>query len=98
MIAWVNEKYIKVIEMDIDLEESYCAEMPDLNLAGSAVQSYMFEPTKGTEGEKSVSGSDEDSDSDDELYISHGSEANKSLVSFQLFYYYYFSKQKPCSD
>jgi hypothetical protein len=33
----------------------------------------MFEPTKGTEGEKSVSGNEEDSDSDDELYISHGS-------------------------
>jgi len=35
--------------------------MPDLNLAGSAVQPYMFEPTKGTEGEKSASGSEEDS-------------------------------------
>ena len=52
--------------MDIDFEESDCEEMPDLNLAGSAVQPYMFEPTKGTEGENSVSGS-EDSDPDDEL-------------------------------
>ena len=34
---------------------------------------YMFEPTKGTEGEKSVSGSEEDSDSDNELKLSHGS-------------------------
>ena len=45
--------------------------MPDLNLAGSAVQPYMFELTKGTEGEKSASGSEEDSDSDDELEMSH---------------------------
>ena len=53
MIAWVNKKYI-----DIDFEESDCEDMSDLNLAGSAVQPYMFEPTKGTEGEKSASGSD----------------------------------------
>jgi hypothetical protein len=50
--------------MDIDFEASDCEEMPDLNLAGSA---HMFEPTKRTEGEKSVSVSEEDSDSDDEL-------------------------------
>jgi len=53
--------------MDIDFEESDWEEMPDLNLAGSAVQPYMFEPTKGTEGEKSASGNEEDSDPDDEL-------------------------------
>jgi hypothetical protein len=57
--------------MDIDFEESDCEEMPDLSLAGSEVQPYMFEPTKGTECERSVSGIEEDSDSDDELYISH---------------------------
>jgi hypothetical protein len=45
--------------------------MPDLNLAESAVQPYMFEPTKGTEGKKSASGSEENSDSDDDLEISH---------------------------
>ena len=27
--------------MDIDFEESDCQDMPDLNLAGSAVQAYM---------------------------------------------------------
>jgi hypothetical protein len=59
--------------MDIDFEEVDCEDMPDLGLAGYAVQPYMFEPTKGTEGEKSVSGNEEDSDSDNELYISHGS-------------------------
>jgi hypothetical protein len=59
--------------MDIDFEESDCEEMPNLSSAGSAVQPYMFEPTKGTEDERSVSGIEEDSDSDDELYISHGS-------------------------
>jgi len=42
---------------NIYFEESDCEEMPDLNLAGSsAVQPYMFELTKGTEGEKSASG------------------------------------------
>jgi hypothetical protein len=51
--------------------------MPDLNLAGSAVQPYMFEPTKGTEDKKLASGSEEDSDSDDELEMSHGSDANE---------------------
>jgi len=53
-----NKKYIKVIVMDINFEGSDCEEMPDLNLAGSAVQTYMFEPTKGNEGEKSASGSE----------------------------------------
>jgi hypothetical protein len=48
--------------------------MPDLNLAGSAVQSYMFELTKGTEGKKSASGSEEYSDSEDERETSHGSD------------------------
>ena len=62
---------------NIYFEESDCEEMPDLNLAGSAVQSYMFELTKGTEGEKSASGSEEDSDSEDEREISHGSDANE---------------------
>ena len=66
-MAWVNKKYIKLIEMDIDFEESDLEEMPDLNIAGSVVQPYMFEPTKGTEGEKSASGSEEDLDPDDEL-------------------------------
>ena len=37
----------------------------------------MFEPTKGTEGEKSASGSEENSDSDDDLEISHGSDASE---------------------
>jgi hypothetical protein len=60
--------------MDIDFEASDCEEMPDLNLAGSA---HMFEPTKRTEDEKSVSVREEYSDSDDELYISHGSDANE---------------------
>ena len=32
---------------------------------------------KGTEGEKSASGSEENSDSDDDLEISHGSDANE---------------------
>jgi hypothetical protein len=32
--------------MDIDFEDSDFEEMPDLNLAGSAVQPYMFELTK----------------------------------------------------
>ena len=41
-------------------------DMPDLNLAWSAVQAYMFEPTKGFEGERSASGSEEDSDYEDE--------------------------------
>jgi hypothetical protein len=50
---------------------------PDLNLTASAVQPYMFEPTKETEGEKSASGSEENSDSDDDLEISHGSDANE---------------------
>ena len=59
-----KKKYIKIIEMDNDFEESDCEEMPDLNLTASAVQPYMFEPTKGTEGEKSASGSEENSDSD----------------------------------
>ena len=63
--------------MDINFEESDCEEMSDLNLAGSTVQPYiyiyMFEPTKGTEGEKSASGSEEDSDSDNELKMPHGS-------------------------
>ena len=36
--------------MDIDFEESDCEEMPDLNFAGSAVQPYMFEPTKELKG------------------------------------------------
>jgi len=63
--------------MDNDIEESDCEEMPDLNLKGSAIQLYMFEPTKGTEGEKSASGSEEDSDSDDDLEITHGSDANE---------------------
>ena len=63
--------------MDNDFEESDCEEMPDLNLTGSAVQPYLFEPTKGTEGEKSVSGSEENSDSDDDLEISHGSDENE---------------------
>ena len=49
-----NKTYIEVIVMDIDVEESYCEEMSDLNLAGSAVQECMFEHTKGTEGEKSA--------------------------------------------
>ena len=31
----------------------------------------MCEPIKGIEGEKSASGSEEDSDSDDELEMSH---------------------------
>ena len=44
-----NKTYIKVIVMDIDFEESYCEEMSDLNLAGSAVQECMLEHTKGTE-------------------------------------------------
>ena len=44
--------------MDNDFEEIDCEEMPDLNLTASAVQPYMFEPTQGTEGEKSTSGSD----------------------------------------
>ena len=65
-----KKKYIKIIEIDNE-------EMPDLNLTGSAVQPYMFEPTKGTEGEKSASGSEENSDSDDDLEISHGSDANE---------------------
>ena len=43
----------------------------------SAVQAYMFELTKGTEGEKSAAGSEEDSHSEDELDISHGSDANE---------------------
>jgi hypothetical protein len=72
-----KKKYIKIIEMDNDCEESDCEEMPDLNLTASAVQPYMFEPTKGTEGEKSASGSEENSDSDDDLEISHGSDANE---------------------
>ena len=59
--------------MDIDFEKSDSKEMPDLSLEGSAVQPYMFEPTQGAEGERSASGIEEDSDSDDELYISHGS-------------------------
>ena len=63
--------------MDNDFEESDCEEMPDLNLTASAVQPYMFEPTKGTEGENSASGSEENSDSDDDLEISHGSDANE---------------------
>ena len=62
---------------NIYFEESDCEEMPDLNLAGSAVQSYMFELTKGTEGEKSASGSEEYSDSEDERETSHGSDANE---------------------
>ena len=57
--------------MDNDFEESDCEEMPNLNLTGSAVQPYMFEPTKGTEGEKSASGSEENSDSDDDLETYH---------------------------
>jgi hypothetical protein len=61
---------------NIYFEESDCEEMPDLNLAGSAVQSYMFELTKGTEGEKSASGSEEYSDSEDERETSHGSDAS----------------------
>ena len=65
-----KKKYIKIIEIDNE-------EMPDLNLTGSAVQPYMFEPTKGTEGEKSASGSEENSDSDDDIEISHGSDANE---------------------
>ena len=68
--------------MDNDFEEGNCEEMPDLNITGSAVQPYMFEPTKGTEGEKSASGSEENSDSDDDLEISHGSDANE----FELLY------------
>ena len=72
-----KKKYIKIIEIDNNFEESDCEEMPDLNLTGSAVQPYMFEPTKGTEGEKSASGSEENSDSDDDLEISHGSDANE---------------------
>jgi hypothetical protein len=48
----VGKQFKKFIEMDIDFEESDCEEMPDLNWAGSA---HMFEPTKRTEGEKSVS-------------------------------------------
>ena len=35
--------YIIVIVMDIDLEESYCEEMSDLNWTGSAVQACIFE-------------------------------------------------------
>jgi hypothetical protein len=43
-----KKKYINIIEMDNDFEEGNCEEMPDLNITGSAVQPYMFEPTKGT--------------------------------------------------
>ena len=49
--------------------------MPDLNLAGYAVQALMCEPIKGIAGEKSASGSEEDSDSDDEM--SHESYVNE---------------------
>jgi hypothetical protein len=38
--------------MEISILRKVIEEMPDLNLAGSAVQPYMFELTKGTEGEK----------------------------------------------
>jgi hypothetical protein len=51
--------------MDIDFEESDCQDMPDLNLAGSAVRAYMLEPTKGIEDDNSASGSEEYAD----LYI-----------------------------
>ena len=37
----------------------------------------MCEPIKGIEGEKSASGMEEDSDSDDELEMSHGSYVNE---------------------
>jgi len=72
-----KQKCIKVILMNINFEESDCEEMPDFILAGSAVQPYVCEPTKGTEGEQSASRSEEDSDSDDELEMSHGSDANE---------------------
>jgi hypothetical protein len=52
--------------------------MPDLNLAGSAVRAYMFEPTKGIGGDKSESGSEEYADSDDEVEMSHESYVNES--------------------
>ena len=64
--------------MDIDFEESDCQDMPDLNLAGSAVQAYMLEPTQGIEGDNSASGSAEYADSDDEVEMSHGSYENES--------------------
>ena len=63
--------------MEISILRKVIEEMPDLNLAGSAVQPYMFELTKGTEGEKSASRSEEDFDSEDELDILHGSDANE---------------------
>jgi len=93
--------------MDIEFEESDCEEMADLNLAGSAVQAYMFEPTKGTEGEKSASGSEEDSDSDKlemsvvtwilckRILRGRTNWTCLPLVSFQLFY---ISKQRACSN
>jgi hypothetical protein len=37
LIAWVNKRYLKFIEMDIDFEEVDCEDMPDLGLAGCAV-------------------------------------------------------------
>ena len=64
--------------MEIDFEESDCQDMPDLNLAESAVQAYMLEPTKGIEGDNSASGSEEYADSDDEVEMSHGSYEHES--------------------
>ena len=66
--------------------------MPDLNLAESAVQPYMFEPTKGTEGEKSASGSEEDSDPDDELAQVR---VDRTLCCPSFFFFFFFLRCCP---